>query len=99
MLETPDSGAPPGAPIVHILPSNQPPWWVPSVRVLVVLGIFGLAARVLELIASNADLAKNTLFVTIATGLFGGSGIAAAIGYYLIASKKDAQPPGQGGAP
>lgn len=104
-MSTPDSGAPPGAPAqrqpapisVQIVQPN-PPWWVPSTRVLVVCAIFGLAWRVLELIAHNADLVKNPLFVGIASGLFGGSGVAAVIGYYLIASKKDVRSSDQGGA-
>jgi len=82
MSETPDPGAQPRA---------SAPWWVPEFRVIVAAVLFGLAWRVLEMLGANPDLSKNTLFVAIATGLFGGSGILAITGFYYMASKKDGQ--------
>jgi len=95
--ETGESAAAPQPVQLQLQVGATRPWWVPSTRIFVAIALFGLAWRALELLAKTPDLSRNTLFVTIATGLFGGGGILAVIGFYYIASKRDQQP-GQGGA-
>lgn len=97
MSEPADAGAPDAAP--KPAPGKPTaPWWVPEARVWIAVTVFGFAWHILDLLASHTtgDLSKDTLFVSIASGIFGGSGVLAVIGYFYMASKKDA---GHGGAP
>lgn len=74
---------------------NTMPWYVPETRVWIAVAVFGFAWHILDLLASHTkgDLSQNTLFVSIASGLFGGSGVMAVIGFWFIAAKKDQSPP------
>lgn len=101
MSEPADAGGPAAA-------SNATPWWareikglIPEARIWIAGVIFLFAWHVLNLLAANVaatkgDLSKDTLFVAIATAIFGGSGFLAVIGFWYVASKKD--DPAQGGS-
>jgi hypothetical protein len=90
MSETPDPGAPPAAPSpAEKSKRTNAPWWAPDSRAWASVGIFLLSFYCLHLLAAQPNLGDNKLFFAIATGLFGGSGVLAVIGFYFIASKKD----------
>lgn len=98
-----DPGAPSRTPKAYA----AAPWWVaelrqliPEARIWIAAAVFAFAWHILDLIAGHVppdrSLTQDTLFVSIASGMFGGSGVLAVIGFWFMSSKKD--PLGPGGA-
>jgi hypothetical protein len=66
------------------------PWWarfIPDVRAWATVGMFGLAAYALTLVAMKPELADNRLFTTMATLLFGTGGLGLACSFLWGGSK------------
>lgn len=66
-----DTGTPTDSQVSHIIIHRDPePWWarlIPDIRGLVIVGYFGLAARLLYMIEGNPALLKDAAFMTVVT--------------------------------
>lgn len=60
---------------------------VPDTRVWVMVGIFGLAYKILSMIEAKPDLLTNAAFMTVATMVLGGSGLGAVVAFQFGGTK------------
>ena len=61
--------------------------YVPDVRVWIVIGLFGLAWRLLYMIEAQPALLNSAPFMTITTLILGGAGLGAPVAFYYGGTK------------
>lgn len=71
-------------------PPPSRPWraaLIPDTRACMILGIFGLAYKLLSMIDGKPVLLNNTAFMMVATLILGGSGLGAIVAYLFGGTK------------
>ncbi len=61
--------------------------FMPDARIWVMVGLFSLAWRLIEIIATKPDILNSAPFMTIVTLVLGGSGIGAVVSFLYGGTK------------
>lgn len=85
---------PPQAPAPAVRPLSWPDVaarLIPDTRVAVMLGVFGLAYKILLMIEAKPALLDNSAFMTVVTLIIGGSGLGAVIAFLFGGTRTGAE--------